>query len=80
MERRCRFLDALPHYNFKQSRRRGLAFRLNREEDYSELGSTLLDSMIYEATQLCLSDTKKSKSFHYQVFLCITILFSTISC
>lgn len=70
MERRCKFLDNLPAYNYNQSKGEKISgfFKLRQATDTRRLGSTLLKSMIAEARQLCSSDVKKYGRSHQQVY------------
>lgn len=70
MERRCRFLDNLPAYNYNT----GAGIRVGTGEvtDTRHLGSTLMANMIKEAAQFCHPCIEENRDYH-QVSKVVTI-------
>ena len=62
MERRCRFLDNLPAYNYNI----GAGIRVGTGEvtDTRHLGSTLMAAMIEEAEQFCHPCSEEDRDYH----------------
>ena len=73
MERRCRFLDNLPAYNYNVGA--GIMVRTGEVTDTRHLGSTLMAAMIKEAEQFCHPCIEEDRKYH-QVTNCLAALFS----